>query len=117
MVTAQKKDTVKLDAAKKVVSLNPKTKLSKAVAPKSVATAMETPVKTAAKKTTPAKSRASQVSAQKTVVNAEQRANYVEVVAYYIAERRGFTEGNPVDDWLAAEAEVDRLIATGQFAH
>ena len=48
-------------------------------------------------------------------VTDEQRARYVEVAAFYIAERRGFTEGNPTDDWLAAEAEVDRLIGTGQF--
>ena len=38
---------------------------------------------------------------------------YVAVAAYHIAELRGFTSGDPRDDWLAAEAEVDRLIASG----
>lgn len=49
------------------------------------------------------------------VLTAEQRTHYVSVAAFYIAERRGFTLGNPADDWLAAEAEVDRLIASGHF--
>jgi hypothetical protein len=44
-----------------------------------------------------------------------QRANYVEVAAFYIAERRGFATANSMDDWLAAEAEIDRMIASGHF--
>lgn len=43
----------------------------------------------------------------------EQRRNYVEVAAYHIAERRGFAPGNPLEDWVQAEAEIDRLIAMG----
>jgi hypothetical protein len=31
--------------------------------------------------------------------------------AYLRAERRGFAPGNEDEDWLAAEAEVDRLLA------
>ncbi|AGX88568.1 DUF2934 domain-containing protein [Candidatus Symbiobacter mobilis] len=46
----------------------------------------------------------------------EQRLHYVEVAAFYIAERRGFAPGNPMEDWCAAEAEIDRLIATGHFS-
>jgi hypothetical protein len=45
----------------------------------------------------------------------EQRNHYVQVAAFYIAERRGFAAGDPVADWSAAEQEVDRLIASGQF--
>jgi hypothetical protein len=30
--------------------------------------------------------------------------------AYFIAEKRGFTGGNPCDDWTQAEAQVDALI-------
>jgi hypothetical protein len=44
-----------------------------------------------------------------------QRANYIEVAAFYIAERRGFTPGNPEQDYLEAAAEIDRLIAAGHF--
>lgn len=44
----------------------------------------------------------------------EQRRNYVEMAAYYIAERRGFALGNPLEDWIQAEAEIDRLLAEGR---
>jgi hypothetical protein len=53
--------------------------------------------------------------APKPAITAEQRNNYVEVAAFYIAERRGFASTNPADDWIEAEAEIDRLIATGHF--
>ena len=49
-------------------------------------------------------------------ISPEQRTNYVQMAAYYIAERRGFAPGNPEEDWLAAEAEVDRLIASGKLS-
>jgi len=33
--------------------------------------------------------------------------------AYYLAEHRGFQGGDPVRDWLLAEAEIDhRLLGT-----
>ena len=47
------------------------------------------------------------------MVSVEQRRNYVEVAAYHIAERRGFAPGDPLADWIQAEAEIDRLIADG----
>jgi hypothetical protein len=49
------------------------------------------------------------------VVTPEQRANYIEVAAFYIAERRGFVSGDPMADWLEAQAEIDRAIANGQL--
>jgi hypothetical protein len=30
--------------------------------------------------------------------------------AYFVAERRGFAGGGELDDWLLAEAEIDRLL-------
>ena len=45
----------------------------------------------------------------------EQRRHYVEMAAYYIAERRGFAPGNPLEDWVQAEAEIDRLLAEGRL--
>jgi hypothetical protein len=54
-------------------------------------------------------------TAPKPLLTLDQRHHYVSVAAFYIAERRGFTLGNPAEDWLAAEAEVDRLIASGHF--
>ena len=33
----------------------------------------------------------------------------IETVAYLRAERRGFAPGHELEDWLAAEAEIERL--------
>jgi hypothetical protein len=38
-------------------------------------------------------------------VTADRRA-WIATAAYFRAERRGFTPGGEVDDWLAAEAEI-----------
>lgn len=59
----------------------------------------------------PAKPRAKKPGA----VPAEQRRNYIEMAAYYIAERRGFAPGDPLEDWIRAEAEIDRLLAEGRL--
>ncbi|MCF8200085.1 MAG: DUF2934 domain-containing protein [Sulfuritalea sp.] len=64
-------------------------------------------VKPAVKK--PAKPR----SKKPVLVPPEQRRFYVEVAAYHIAERRGFAAGDPLEDWVQAEAEIDRLLAAG----
>ncbi len=45
----------------------------------------------------------------------EQRRNYVEVAAYYIAESREFNCGCDLENWLAAEAKIDRLLAEGKL--
>ncbi|MDE2449959.1 MAG: DUF2934 domain-containing protein [Gammaproteobacteria bacterium] len=37
----------------------------------------------------------------------------IEQAAYLRAERRGFTAGSEVEDWLLAEAEVDALLTAG----
>jgi len=43
-------------------------------------------------------------------VTAAERRNMIEVAAYLRAEARSFAAGHEVEDWLAAEAEVnDRL--------
>jgi hypothetical protein len=81
-------------------------------APASPAPAKKVP---AAKKASPTKTVLKASTAPKPVLSTEQRTHYVAVAAFYIAERRGFTLGNPADDWIAAEAEVDRLIASGHF--
>jgi hypothetical protein len=43
----------------------------------------------------------------------ERRRFYVEVAAYYMAERRGFHGGSQLEDWVQAEAEIDRLLQEG----
>jgi hypothetical protein len=39
-------------------------------------------------------------------VNPEERHQMIAVAAYYRAEQRGFANGDPMQDWLEAEAEV-----------
>jgi hypothetical protein len=45
----------------------------------------------------------------------EQRQHHIEVAAYYIAESGGFNGGCDLENWLAAEAEIDRLLAEGKL--
>ena len=42
---------------------------------------------------------------------AEDRGDSISRLAYRIAERRGFVPGHELDDWLAAEEEVDQRLA------
>jgi hypothetical protein len=44
----------------------------------------------------------------------EDRNACIAAAAFFIAERRGFTPGHELDDWLEAEREVDaRLCSEG----
>jgi hypothetical protein len=71
------------------------------------------PAKTAVKKAAaPAKSAAKKKA---TPISPDQRNHYVEIAAYYIAERHGFTPGREIADWAEAEAEIDRLLGGGHF--
>ena len=38
------------------------------------------------------------------------RQHMISTAAYYRAERRGFNGGDPVQDWLEAEAEVEAML-------
>lgn len=44
------------------------------------------------------------------VITPQQRQQMIQEAAYYIAKSRGFIGGNPMDDWLAAEAEIDKQL-------
>ena len=45
----------------------------------------------------------------KNIDRAEDRKERIAVAAYYKAEKRGFKNGDETQDWLEAEATVDRL--------
>lgn len=34
--------------------------------------------------------------------------------AYFLAERRGFCPGGELEDWIAAEREIDRALSSGR---
>jgi len=44
-------------------------------------------------------------------VSEEERRNMVARAAYFRAERRNFAPGQELQDWIAAEADVDRELA------
>jgi hypothetical protein len=63
--------------------------------------------KTAAAKTTRTSKKAAAIN-----ISEDQRLSMIAEAAYLKAEKRGFAGGNPVDDWLAAESEVDTLLSS-----
>jgi len=77
-------------------------------APAAKPEAVKGAAKPAARKAPAAKAKAA------AAVTPEQRRYYVEVAAYYIAERRGFG-GNALEDWAQAEREIDELLAAGRL--
>lgn len=40
----------------------------------------------------------------------EERRSMIEEAAYFRAEKRGFTGGNAIEDWIAAEREIAELL-------
>jgi hypothetical protein len=44
----------------------------------------------------------------------EQRERMIAEAAYFRAKQRGFQGGDPLDDWLQAEAEIDRRELGGE---
>lgn len=68
--------------------------------------AKKTPGKqTATSSSTPAAS--SVVANVATRLSLDERRRLIAEAAYLRAEQRGFANGNEVDDWLAAEAEIN----------
>src|SRR5688572_31529516 len=43
----------------------------------------------------------------KTVVSPEERHLMIAETAYFLAQERGFTDGDPIADWIEAERRVD----------
>ncbi len=48
------------------------------------------------------------------IASESERRSMIEKAAYIRAQRRHFAAGHELDDWLAAEAEVDRRLAHAQ---
>jgi DUF2934 family protein len=75
------------------------------------------PASTAAPTPTPSKGTSKTKSASSRVaVSPERRRAMIAESAYLRAERRGFAPGHEVDDWFAAEREVDALLSAGSNA-
>ena len=86
-----------------------KTAASKTVA---VAVAAETVEE---KSAAPAKKKTPRKTVLTPALHPDQRHQLIQLAAYYIAERRGFTGASSDEDWIQAEQEVDAMIAAGQL--
>ena len=104
--TATKKAT---PASAEKVTAAPKAAVKKPAAAK---TAAAKTVTSAAKKSTEAakKPAAKRASSSKSVFTPEQRYLMVAEAAYYRSERQGFM-GDPVQNWVEAEAEIEALFS------
>lgn len=58
-----------------------------------------------------ASTRKSPTRARAADINPEIRYRMIAEAAYLRAEQRGFDGGDPLEDWLTAEREVDLLLA------
>lgn len=89
-----------------------KKKVEPAAAPAKAAPKPVAAKASAAAKAAPAKAKKT-AAPSRPAVSPGQRLNYVEVAAYFIAERNGFVPGRELENWAAAEAEIDRLLSAG----
>lgn len=46
----------------------------------------------------------------RTRLSPEERRQLIAETAYFLAERRGFSAGSELEDWLQAEADVNRRL-------
>ena len=47
---------------------------------------------------------------EEAMAKAKEMRSMIEMVAYHLAEKRGFAPGHELDDWLKAEIEVLRTL-------
>ena len=83
-------------------------------APQTAAAKPMTAATSPEKKTAPTKKAATKTktttSKPNKSITAEERWQMISEAAYFLAEKRGFSGGNPCDDWTQAESQVDALL-------
>jgi hypothetical protein len=70
--------------------------------------------KKAAAGTAAARKPAKQSAPDRTLSESERRHMIAEA-AYYLAENRGFADGDPMRDWIAAEAQIEAQLREGRL--
>lgn len=112
--------TIPSTAKKTTASSTAKTAASTKTAAKKPAAAKASPAKKAVaaapKKAATAPKKATTkaaAAAVKSSITPEQRYCMVAEAAYFLAERQGFL-GDPVQDWIAAEAEIAAFLKKGK---
>lgn len=112
MPETKKAATTKSEPAKTKTAAKAATRAAAPTTQRAAPAARQTAAATSAKP----KSEPARQAGQMPRVDPERRRNYVEVAAYYIAERRGFMNGDVTKDWLAAEQEIDRLLQENKLS-
>ncbi len=120
--TAAKKTPARKTTAKKTTA---RKATAKKTAPRKTTARKAAPRKAVAKKTpvsarpaarparTPVPASVREPGAGAAALSPAERRIRIAEAAYYRAERRGFVPGHEMEDWLAAEAEVDLWIKRG----
>lgn len=99
-------------AAEATTAKSPAAKTAKTkTATAKTATAKTGTTRTGTARTAAGTARPAPVRPEPAPVSPETRDALIREAAYYRAERRGFAEGDPGADWVAAEAEIDQLLA------
>ena len=79
---------------------------------------VDTTTKPRARKSPARKTAAKRVATRKdtaTSSNSElDRQHMIREAAYYLAQKRGFSGGDPMSDWIAAESEIDTRLGQGR---
>jgi len=96
----------------KTRSKSSKTATKKAPADKQATADVKTAAKPAVRKAAPKKTStsASKAMQKATTMSAEERRRLIAEAAYLRAEQRGFIGGDPVQDWMEAEADLDTRL-------
>lgn len=112
--TSRRKSSTEPKAAVKTAAkavAKPKTVASKTVA---IKTAPKKVVAPKADKPVEKKVTARKAKSTGQPITAEARLHHIEVAAYYVAEKSGFSR-SPADCWVAAESEIDGLLLAGKL--
>jgi len=73
------------------------------------------PATPAVRKRAPRKSATREIApAPARFVDPERRAGLIAEAAFFRAEKRGFSPGHEMEDWLAAESEVDAKLMSAE---
>lgn len=116
----------KTTVAKKTVAKTPvaKATIKKVAAPKATAKTTTTPKATVKKAAVPkvlaAAPKVAKIPAEKkpvskkkaAAVSPQQRYQMISTAAYFLAERRGFSGGYEMQDWISAEFEIDAKLSS-----
>lgn len=115
--TASASKTATKVATKATAKAAPKVTAKATISKASPKTAAKTPTATT-KTVKPAAPKAAEAKQPKKAAPAQNpgmgmdRQQMIATAAYYRAAQRGFDGGDPMADWLAAEAEVDGMLSS-----